>query len=489
MVDVDVAGAARLPAWIAVSMVLAAAWSTPAYAANRAPTIAGKPATYTYVGEQYSFKPSGADPEGATLRYTIQNKPQWAVFSTSTGRLSGAPGAPGLWNNISISVSDGVSSSEPLRFSVRARDRDNVPPVISGAPARSVAPGKLYSFIPSASDANGDPLRFSIANCPAWASFDKLTGQLSGTPGAASVGTYANISVSVSDGARSVALPAFSITVASSTNRAPTITGTPPTAATAGQAYSFRPVAADADKNALGFSIRNRPAWATFNTTTGLLSGTPGAAHVGAYSNIVIEVSDGKASAALAPFAIRVTAVTNKKPTISGLAAPSVNAGSAYVFRPQAADGDGDPLKFSIANRPAWASFNATTGQLSGTPASASVGTYANIVISVSDGKASTALGAFSITVADVSRGSASLEWLPPTQNLDGSALTNLAGYRIVYGTSASQLTQTIEVANAGMSSYVVDDLAPGTYYFAVRAYTRSGAESANSNVMPRVVQ
>jgi hypothetical protein len=78
---------------------------------------------------------------------------------------------------------------------------------------------------------------------------------------------------------------------------------------------------------------------------------------------------------------------------------------------------------------------------------------------------------------------------MPPTQNTDGTTLTNLAGYRIVYGVSASQLTQTIQVTNAGMSSYVVENLAPGTYYFAIRAYTSSGAESADSNVVAKVVQ
>ncbi len=81
------------------------------------------------------------------------------------------------------------------------------------------------------------------------------------------------------------------------------------------------------------------------------------------------------------------------------------------------------------------------------------------------------------------------MSWEPPTQNTDGSALTNLAGYRIVYGVSATQLTQTIQVGNAGVSSYVVDNLAPGTYYFAVRAYTSNGAESADSNVVAKVVQ
>jgi hypothetical protein len=126
---------------------------------------------------------------------------------------------------------------------------------------------------------------------------------------------------------------------------------------------------------------------------------------------------------------------------------------------------------------------------LSGTPAAANAGNYSNIVISASDGKASAALPAFTITVVDVSTGAATLTWTPPTTNTDGSTLANLAGYRILYGPSAAQLTQTIQVGSAGVSSYIVENLAPGTYYFALRSYTSNGTESANSNVVTKVVQ
>jgi hypothetical protein len=475
----------RITALLLLSLCL----SVPAHAANLVPTITGTANSWVYVGSPYSFKPTGYDPEGAKLTYTISNKPAWATFNTSTGVLSGTPTAVGIWTGIRISVSDGVNNSSPIYFAIRATSRDNVRPTISGAPATSVAPGAAYTFTPSASDANGDPLRFAISNKPIWASFDRFSGRLSGTPTAANVGTYTNIVISVTDGTPYVALAPFSITVSGTGNRAPTISGTPPTAVTVGKTYVFRPSAADADKNTLGFSIRNKPVWAAFSSATGQLSGTPTSAHVGTYTNVVISVSDGKASAALAPFAITVSSAPNNAPTISGSPATSVNAGSAYAFRPTAADANGDTLTFAIANKPAWATFSASTGQLSGTPTSASAGTYANVVISVSDGKASAALAPFAITVADTSNGAASLTWMPPTQNTDGTTLTNLAGYRIVYGVSASQLTQTIQVTNAGMSSYVVENLAPGTYYFAIRAYTASGAESAESNVVAKIVQ
>ena len=85
--------------------------------------------------------------------------------------------------------------------------------------------------------------------------------------------------------------------------------------------------------------------------------------------------------------------------------------------------------------------------------------------------------------------GEATLRWIAPTQNTDGSPLTNLAGYRIYYGASSTQLTQTIQLANAGLTTYVVRDLAPGTWYFAVTAYNSAGVESALSNIASKVVR
>jgi len=80
------------------------------------------------------------------------------------------------------------------------------------------------------------------------------------------------------------------------------------------------------------------------------------------------------------------------------------------------------------------------------------------------------------------------LSWTPPTTNTDDTLLTNLAGFRISYGASATALTQTIQVANPGASSYTVPNLAPGTWHFTVRAYTSNGTESAQSNVASKVV-
>jgi Putative Ig domain len=171
-------------------------------------------------------------------------------------------------------------------------------------------------------------------------------------------------------------------------------------------------------------------------------------------------------------------------PTISGTPPTTVTAGQAYSFTPTASGPAGTTLSYSVQNMPSWAQFSISTGTLSGTPSSSNVGTFSNIVISVSDGQASAALPAFSIQVsAQAAAGSATLSWVAPTTNTDGSPLTDLAGFLINYGTSATNLNQQITVSSATATGYTVTGLGAGTWYFTVSAYTTVGTQSAPSNV------
>ncbi|HXS80505.1 MAG TPA: putative Ig domain-containing protein [Gammaproteobacteria bacterium] len=461
---------------------------------NNPPTISGTPPTTATVGTQYSFTPTASDAEGGTLTFSIANKPSWATFSTTTGRLQGTPASAniGTFSNIGISVSDGQDSAPLAAFSIVVSAAPNQPPTISGVPPSSVTAGTAYSFTPTASDADGGTLTFSITNRPAWATFSTATGRLQGTPTTANVGTFASIGIGVSDGqGGSAQLATFSIVVSAAPNQPPTISGSPPTTVTAGTAYSFTPTASDADGGTLTFSITNRPAWATFSATTGRLQGTPTSSNVGTFSNVGISVSDGQGGTAqLATFQIVVSAPPNRAPTITGSPTTAVTVGTAYSFTPTASDPDGDTLTFGISNLPAWASFDTATGRLSGTPAAQHVGTTTGIVISVNDGHQGTAsLATFNLTVQAVAVGSATLTWLPPTTNTDGSALTDLAGYKVYWGTSQGTYPNSTSLANPGLATYVVTNLASGTYFFVVTAYNSAGVESAFSGVASKAIQ
>ncbi len=275
---------------------------------------------------------------------------------------------------------------------------------------------------------------------------------------------------------------------AATDNLPPSISGTPAASVMTGQNYSFTPAAIDPDGNALTFTIANRPAWATFSASTGRLSGTPTSAAVGEYVEIRIGVSDGVATASLAPFSIAVNQ-SNRAPTIGGNPPRNVLAGEAYVFVPSSSDADGDPLTFTIANRPIWASFDGNTGRLSGAPGAGSTGSYENVTIRVTDGSLTATMPAFAVDVQAAATGSTTLSWQAPTTRVDGSPLTDLSGYRIRYGTSPGNYPNIITIANGSVTTAVVSNLLPGTYYFVTTAIDGAGVESGYSSQVLTTIQ
>ena len=84
--------------------------------------------------------------------------------------------------------------------------------------------------------------------------------------------------------------------------------------------------------------------------------------------------------------------------------------------------------------------------------------------------------------------GSATLTWTPPTQNSDGTPLTNLAGYKVYWGPTAGSYPNSVTVNNPGLTSYVVDNLVPGTYFFAAKAFNSAGTESEFSNAATKTI-
>jgi len=215
-------------------------------------------------------------------------------------------------------------------------------------------------------------------------------------------------------------------------------------------------------------------------------------------------LTSGKAGGGLlagAVLALSFATVTHASTTISGTPATSVAAARYYGFQSWATDTDHLAVTYSIANKPSWATFDTKYGHLYGVPTAANVGTYSNIVISASDGVSKASLPAFSIQVTgtasstggssggSTTTGAATVNWHPPTQNTNGSAITNLAGYTIEYGTNKSSLTSSVKLANPGLTSYVVENLAAGTYYFGVTAYNSAGGTSAVSSIVSKTIK
>jgi hypothetical protein len=188
----------------------------------------------------------------------------------------------------------------------------------------------------------------------------------------------------------------------------------------------------------------------------------------------------GESAAAATTADIDLAEISNNAPpTLVVAAVADAQVGATYDYQPVAQDPESDTLRFTAANLPSWASLDATSGRVSGTPGPTDVGVYESISITVADETHKVATAPFSITVnpAELGSGVASLVWEAPPSKVDGEPLDDLAGYRILYGRSSSDLDHSVLITDPTITSYQFSTLTSGVWYFAVVAVNSSGLE------------
>lgn len=202
------------------------------------------------------------------------------------------------------------------------------------------------------------------------------------------------------------------------------------------------------------------------------------------------ETSTQTTSSAASPSTTSSTPSQNSSTTsveqlvLQGAPPTTVLANSPYYFQPKVS-ASSTLVVFSITGKPQWAQFDSSTGALSGTPGTSDEGTTGHIVISARNDTSTASLAPFVVSIKAQTTGTATatITWTAPTENTDGSPVTNLAGYQISYGTNPQELNSTVTVNDASATSYVLKGLDPGDYYFVVVAFNSSGASSAKSNL------
>ncbi|MCF6364123.1 MAG: putative Ig domain-containing protein [Gammaproteobacteria bacterium] len=511
-------------------------------AANSAPNITSTAVTSVNEDSAYNYTFTATDNEGDTLILSAPTLPGWMSFNAGTGVLSGTPTNVDVGtHSVVLRVNDGTVNVDQS-FSVAVANTADAP-VISSTAVTSATEDTTYSYIFVASDVDvGDTLTLSAPTLPGWLNFNAGTGLLSGTPTNSEVGNH-NVVLRVNDGtvdvgqsftiivanindapvlSGSYAFPgttedadsigvqvatvlsdagvsasdddgntlgmavtavsgngsgqystdstdgvdgtwtslgartgdqalllsetawlryqpdqangetvglsfrawdqsvgteedvvdstingvntAYSINtlaatlIVSDVNDAAIISSTAITAVNEDSAYSYTFVASDVDTaDTLTYSAPTLPAWMSFNATTGVLSGTPANGDVG-NTSVVLRVNDGSMNV---DQAFMLTVInTNDAPVISGTPTTRVVEGQTYSFTPSATDVDaGDSLSFVITNKPGWASFETSTGALTGTPAITNIGTTTGVVLGVNDGISTSNLPTFFITV------------------------------------------------------------------------------------------
>ena len=248
-------------------------------------------------------------------------------------------------DSFSFSVSDGLAFSMPATATVSITAVNDVPTITSGL---TVMPAEDTEHTFAASQFNfadrdtGETLQqLRIDILPATGSLT-LDGaavtamqviaaadipNLTYTPVANANGAV-TFSYSVSDGtAFSTASATATITI-TAVNDSPTISGTPATSVIENSEYSFTPTGADVDvADTLVYAITNKPDWTEFDTTSGVLTGTPDNDDIGDYENIIISVTDGNIVNPVELPAFDIEVINAGRPNVVAVAHPSL----AYI--------------------------------------------------------------------------------------------------------------------------------------------------------------
>lgn len=168
--------------------------------------------------------------------------------------------------------------------------------------------------------------------------------------------------------------------------------------------------------------------------------------------------------------------------TVAIAAQPSVNLSAADAVVPK---GGSTQLSWSSSNAEScsasadWSGAKATSGSQSVGPINAK----ATFTLTCSNGVGQNAATTISVAVND----SLILSWQTPTENVDGTALTDLAGFKLYYGTSSGSYSDSLNIAGPSTTSYTLT-LPSGEYYFAMTALDDDGNESGYSNEVVRTV-
>ena len=357
---------------------------------NDGPVFTSTPDTTAAEETAYAYTPTVEDIDGDILTFTAPVLPGWLSFNEASHLLSGTPGNDDVGDhNVTIRAFDGTTSVD--QFFVIAVSNENDAPTYTSSPATSTLQNAVYSYNLIAEDIDGDVLTFTAPVLPDWLTFISSTQILSGTSGNEDVGNN-NVTLRIFDGTVSVD-QSFVIRV-DNVNDAPDFTSSPLTSVKQGVGYSYTVAAVDGDGDAVTFSAPVLPGWLNFNSSTHVLSATPGIENLGNHS-ITIRVSDGTLSSDQS-FTLTVL-YGNSAPTFTSDPATYAQTDIVYAYTITTEDPDGDALVYSAPLLPEWLSFYPSSRLVIGEPGQEDIGSHP-ITLRISDGTVS-AEQRFTITV------------------------------------------------------------------------------------------
>ena len=324
--------------------------------ADRQPTFASTAPTTALESHLYQYQAVAADPDGATVTFTLTTAPAGMIISPS-GLVEWTPALEQIGTHpVEIeAAAAGLSTTQAFTVTVGA----NHSPAISSNPVTTAAEGKAYSYQVVATDANSDSLTYSLTTAPAGMAVSS-SGLISWNPAIGAVGSNP-VALTVSDGILSVT-QSFTVMVAA--NHAPTITSTPVTSGTEGVLYTYTVVSTDADGDTLTYALRSAPAGMTLSPA-GVISWTPTFSQAGTHL-VTVRITDPRSLYTDHTFTVTVIDVP-QPPTITSTPSAFCLIGTTYTYQVTATDPNGMPITYTLDAAPAGMTIT-SNGLISWTP-------------------------------------------------------------------------------------------------------------------------
>ncbi|WP_173420467.1 putative Ig domain-containing protein [Ensifer adhaerens] len=360
----------------------------------------GGPLTSGTAGVAYSTSISATGGVGTvTYALTAGALPPGLTMNTSTGAISGTPTAIGTFN-FSITATAATSGSVAEAYQIAI-----VGPPLNLSPASGTAltGGVVGSAYTDTSISASSPLggvTFSASGLPDGLTINALTGEITGTPTAAALGTT-SVDVEVMSMFGNVEQATYPITiVAPSVVLTPT-TGTALTAGVVGSSYSNTSISATGGVGTITYAVTSGslPAGLALNTSTGAITGTPTAGALGT-TNFTVTATAATTGSAAASYSITITAPSVVLTPATGSALSTGTVGVAYSDTSISASGGVGTIGYAVTSGalPAGLSLNASTAAITGTPTAGGFGT-ATFTVTATAATSGSAAASYTIAV------------------------------------------------------------------------------------------
>lgn len=332
------------------------------------------------------------DDSQGNITYSLYTNATWLDLNYKSGVLSGTAENDEVgWFWVNITVSDGNGGMDVLNYTLIVV---NIPPIITTTPVTSAFEDSAHSDDFDCTDEGHGNIVYTLITNATWINMDQFTGILSGLPDNNNVGWYW-INISVDDGNGGTDNINYTLTVI---NNPPIITNSPIPVVTQDIPHYDDFNCSDDGQGTIMYYLFTNATWVYFNSTSGLLNGTPENIHIGWYW-VNVSVTDGNGGLGFINYTLTVDDV-NDPPQIITSNVEFADEDSLYTVDYEHNDIDDPIATWQLKSNGTWLAIDPNTGVLSGTPQNDDVG-WCWVNVTVVDGRGAIDYTNFTITVSN----------------------------------------------------------------------------------------